>query len=128
MKSKKIILWEILVPTIMDEKLVKTSHHKIWDMKVRAISSGLTILKTTKGEWISSDGELFAEKMIPVRIACSENAIEDIMDITIEHYKQEEAMAYKVSECVKFRKVKEDLGLGFMKAETRRIKKYKEKV
>jgi len=65
--------------------------------------------------------------MIPVRIACSENAIEDIMDITIEHYKQEEVMAYKISECVKFRKKDETFGLGYRKAETKRIEKHKAK-
>ena len=85
MKKSKTILWEILVPTIMDGKSVKTKYHRKWDEMVRAISNGLTILKPAKGEWVSSSGELFAERMIPVRIACSEDAIEDIMDITIEY-------------------------------------------
>jgi len=122
MKNKSIILWEILVPTIMDGKPVRTKYHKKWDEKVRAISNGLTILKPAKGEWISSSGELFAERMIPVRIACSEDAIEEIMDITISYYKQEEVMAYKVSEYVKFRKEEDSLGLGFMKTETKKMK------
>jgi len=122
MKNKNTILWEILVPTMMDGKPVRTKYHKKWDEKVRAISNGLTILKPAKGEWISSSGELFAERMIPVRIACSEDTIEEIMDITISYYNQEEVMAYRVSECVKFRKKEDSFGLGFMKAETRRIK------
>lgn len=63
------ILWEILVPTMMNGKPVMTKYHKVWDEKVRAISNGLTILKSAKGEWVSSSGELFAERMIPVRIA-----------------------------------------------------------
>lgn len=122
MRSK--ILWEILVPTMMNGKPVRTKYHKVWDEKVRAISNGLTILKSAKGEWVSSSGELFAERMIPVRIACSENDIEKIMDITIKYYNQEEVMAYKISECVKFKK-NDDFGLGIMKTETDRIKKHK---
>lgn len=101
---KTTILWEILVPTIMNTKPVRTRYHKVWDEKVRGISGGLTVLKPTKGQWTSSVGELFAERMIPVRIACSEEEIEQIMDVTLEHYNQIEVMAYKISECVKFRK------------------------
>ena len=122
MKSENKILWEILVPTMRDGKPVRTRYHKVWDEKVRAISNGLTILKPAKGEWVSSSGELFAERMIPVRIACSEANIDKIMDMTIKYYNQEEVMAYKISECVKFRK-NDDFGLGIMKTEISRRKK-----
>ena len=76
----------------------------MWDEKVRAISGGLTVLKPAKGQWIAPCGTLHAERMIPVRIACTESEIEEIMDITIEHYNQDEVMAYRVSDVVKFRK------------------------
>jgi len=122
MKNKDKILWEILVPTMMDGKFIRTRYHKVWDKKVRAISNGLTILKPAKGEWVSATGELLAERMIPVRIACSEHDIEGIMDMTIKYYNQEEVLAYKVSECVKFKK-NDDFGLGIMKTETARAKK-----
>ena len=98
-------LWEILVPTIMDEKPVRTRYHKNWDDKVRKISGGLTILKPAKGQWVSPSGKLFDERMIPVRIACTEKQIEKIMDITLQHYRQEEVMAYRVSDLIKFKKV-----------------------
>lgn len=123
MKKNDKILWEILVPTMMNGKPVRTRYHKVWDEKVRAISNGLTILKPAKGEWVSSTGELFAERMIPVRIACSEADIEVIMDMTIKYYNQEEVLTYKISECVKFRKANDDFGLGIMKTETERIER-----
>ena len=121
MKTIEKTLWEILVPTAIDDHPVKIQYHKIWDDKVRAISKGLTILKPAKGQWIDPSGKLYAEGMIPVRIACSEDDIEEIMKITADHYNQIEIMAYRISRCVKFYKHDEDyLGLGFMAAEKNR--------
>jgi len=39
--------------------------------------------------------------MIPVRIACGEKQINEIMKITIKHYRQEAVMAYEISQKVK---------------------------
>lgn len=93
-------LWEILVPTIIDGKPVRTRYHKVWDAKIRKISKGLTILTPAKGQWISKEGELFEERMIPVRISCTEDEIRAIMDITAKYYKQKAVMAYLVSDKV----------------------------
>lgn len=94
------LLWEILVPTQMNNpaKFATIHHHKEWDKKVRKISDGLTILAPAKGQWI--DGEtkaLYEERVIPVRIACSEDEINKIIDMTIQHYRQEAVMAYLIS-------------------------------
>lgn len=97
-------LWEILVPTIRNDKPVRTRYHKVWDEKVKKISGGLTILKPAQGRWVSPTGDHVNERMIPVRIACTEEEIEEIMAITIDHYDQEEVMAYRVSDIVKFKK------------------------
>jgi hypothetical protein len=51
-----------------------------------------------KGQWINKEGELFEERVIPVRISCDKKTIERIMDITAEHYKQYAVLAWKVSE------------------------------
>lgn len=92
-------LWEILVPTIRnDGRPIHLRFHRIWDKKVRAITGGLTILPVTKGQWISSNKELFEERMIPVRIACTREQIEQIIDMTLKYYEQLAVMAYKVSE------------------------------
>ena len=67
-------LWEILVPTQYPSgKPIRTRFHRVWDEKVRAITGGLTILAVAKGTWTSPDGEVFRERMIPVRIACQED-------------------------------------------------------
>lgn len=92
------MLWEILVPTIMDGKPVHTRFHCVWDEKVREITGGLTVLRPAKGYWVSPDGELAEERMIPVRIKCTEKEIEYISDLTAKYYKQEAVMYSLVSE------------------------------
>ena len=102
MKQDNKSFWEILVPSQSNEGLEYCiSHHQEWDRKVRELSGGLTILKTTKGQWISPDGKIFHERMIPVRIYCSDSQIEKIIDLTIEHYDQEAVLAYELSSNVK---------------------------
>ena len=91
-------LWEILVPRFSNEGLEYTlEHHKEWDNYVRQISNGITILRTAKGQWISPDGQLCAEEMIPVRIFCKDSDIEQIVDHTILYYDQEAVFSYEIS-------------------------------
>lgn len=122
--AEPIGMWEILVPT---EKRVKTAppdpsdgfcdvgdyadavrawekrnsyttrYHKVWDSKVREITGGLTILTPAKGQWISPDGELYAERMIPVRIMATRPQIEKIIDHTLKYYDQLAVLCYKIS-------------------------------
>lgn len=93
-----VSLYEILVPTIMNKKPVRTKHHRQWDSYVHKISGGLTILKPNKGKWASPhSNELYEERVIPVRIACTRNQINKIIDFTISHYNQLAVMAYKLS-------------------------------
>jgi hypothetical protein len=94
-------LWEILVPRFWNnESEILLAHHHEWDAHVRAVAGGLTIFRTATGEWVSPEGTRFREKMIPVRVACSEEAIRRIIDFTIKHYDQEAVMAYRLSEKV----------------------------
>lgn len=91
--------YEILVPTVSNEgKPFRTRYHKVWDAKVRQITGGLTIISPIKGQWISNNGELFRERMIPVRIACTKEQIETVADITAAYYKQHAIMYYLISE------------------------------
>ena len=95
-------LWEILVPAESNEGLeYSIGHHHEWDAHVRAISGGLTILKSAKGQWVDETGQLYKDKVIPVRIACTEPQIDRIMAYTIRHYGQKAVMAYLISEKVK---------------------------
>jgi hypothetical protein len=91
-------LWEILVPcNDNDGKEFTVDYHRGWDEHVLQLAGGLTILKTTKGQWESPDGRLFAEPMIPVRIQCSGEIIRHIATFTLTYYDQEAVIAYLVS-------------------------------
>jgi hypothetical protein len=94
-------LWEILVPASNNkDQSFSYEHHKEWDAFVKMISGGVTIMKTSKGEWISPNGKLYIDRMIPCRIICSEEQILKIIDFTIKHYNQEAVLAYKISDNV----------------------------
>lgn len=103
-------LWEILVPTKINRKNPNTGqkelwpvtrkYHKVWDAQVREISGGLTIFTPAKGHWINPKKEIFVERMIPVRIYCSFEEIENIADFTAKYYNQEAVMFYKISDAV----------------------------
>ncbi|MBN2052882.1 hypothetical protein JW756_05235 [Candidatus Woesearchaeota archaeon] len=100
--SKKKSLWEILVPANSNDGIeYSIEHHKAWDDRVRGISGGLTILKSAKGQWLDPDGKLFLDKMIPVIIYCTEPEIDEIIQLTIDHYDQKAVMAYQVSSYIK---------------------------
>ena len=88
-------LWEILVPASQKRKL-----HRKWDKKVSKIAGGLTLFKPKKGRWIS-DGKIFIEKMIPVRIATTKKEIKKIVKFTAKHYNQKAVMYFLVSKQVK---------------------------
>lgn len=94
-------LFEILVPTVYGDTMrpIRTRHHKNWDAMVRKIAGGLTILKPAKGQWVFGD-ELHEEKVIPVRIACTDAQMLQIVKFSFRHYRQKAIMYYTVStEC-----------------------------
>lgn len=102
-------LWEILVPVfeIIDPVGEKynvewsVEYHHEWDQYVREIAGGLTINKRARGIWTSPEtGKIFQEKMIPVRIFCTLEKIEEIADFTIKHYKQKAIMFYLISDTI----------------------------
>ena len=97
-------MWEILVPTVRNSgKPYTTRHHQTWDRQVRHIAGGLTVLKPAKGQWINpSDGALFIERMIPVRIVCTSKQMDDVIARTFKHYPDQIAvLAYKISDEVR---------------------------
>jgi len=104
MAQFKQYMWEILVPhSDNDNNKYPIEHHWAWDEYVKKISGGLTIHRVAIGQWISPEGSLFKDKMIPVRILCTEPEIENIIEFTIKHYNQEAVLAYEVSNNVKMR-------------------------
>lgn len=55
-------------------------------------------MPVSKGQWKSKTGVLFTERMIPVRIVCSRDQIEDIITMTMDYYEQLAVLAYKLSD------------------------------
>lgn len=94
-------LYCILVPTQYGDTLkpIRTKHHKEWDKRIINITNGLTILEPGKGKWFFNN-VTYQEKVIPVLVMCDENLIEEIIDITIQHYRQKAVMWYIVSDKV----------------------------
>jgi len=87
--------WEIYVPTIRTNgNPIRIRHHKIWDNKVREIANGLTIFKPSIGYWDSPDGTTYRERMIPVRIMATEDQMDKIVDFTLKHYPDEDAIMF----------------------------------
>jgi hypothetical protein len=101
-----VSLYEILVPTVRQfspPKFYKLKYHRQWDDKVREICGGLTIMTPVKGQWVAPCGTLFIERMIPVRIACTESQIDQIADFTAEHYSQKAVIYYRISDFVRIK-------------------------
>lgn len=102
-------MWEILVPTerrAEPGKFYTTRYHRVWDGKVRAITGGLTVMAPARGQWINPmTGDLFQERMIPVRIMATRDEIEKIVELTLKYYNQIAVLCYKISDEVilKFR-------------------------
>jgi hypothetical protein len=98
-------LWEILVPTEKRAPAGPTSnlyystrYHRVWDAKVRELTGGLTIMQPSRGEWVSEDAKLYRERNIPVRIMCTRDQINAIVDMTLAYYDQLAIMAYRISD------------------------------
>ena len=92
------------MPTHSNEKIefpIEYNHQ--WDEQVRNITGGLTILGLAKGSWIDPSGKICTENIIPVRISCTKNNIEKIIDLTIKHYDQQAVLAYQISSDVKIK-------------------------
>lgn len=90
--------FEILIPCQNnDGKPIRTRQHREWDRRVRRITGGLTVLSPAKGQWVSPSGEIFAERMIPVRIAATYTQMETVADMTAKFYEQGAVMFYELS-------------------------------
>ena len=97
-------LYEILIP-VCDNGGVEfdAEHNAVWEDNVLDIAGGLTTLPVVNGQWSDPDGHAIREEMKPVRIACSEEQINDIADMTASHYKQLSIMYYTISTDVIFK-------------------------
>ena len=96
-------LYEILVPCVRNNgRPIRTRCHREWDKRVRRITGGLTVMPPGRGQWVHGD-TLFNERMIPVRICCTESQIEAIADLTATFYEQLAVMFYVISNEVRIK-------------------------
>lgn len=110
-------LWAVLVPCEMKDQQtgklrpIRVRQHRVWDAKVRSITGGLTIMQPARGQWVSPTGELFAERMIPVHIACTREQLDEVLDYSLQFYNQEAMFAYLISEVaiIKHRKAEHEI-------------------
>ena len=103
--SDETFMWEIMVPTErrVDGKPITTRFHRAWDAKVRAISGGLTVMKPALGQWVCPEGELYRERMIPVRFLATVDQMNHIVDMTAVNYDQLAVLCYAVGSNVVMR-------------------------
>lgn len=91
-------LWEILVPTQGNDGTPFTRrHHQKWDTYVKDLAGGMTLVQPVRGSWVDRDTE-YTERVIPVRIMCTEEQITQICKETARHYDQLAVLASLVSE------------------------------
>lgn len=96
--DNKVKIYEILVPTMdNNRKPFSTKYHRVWDKKVYEIAKGLPTLSPTKGKW-KHDEIVYGERNIPVRVACIESQIADILKMTKKYYNQSAIVAYVISQ------------------------------
>ena len=93
-------MYEILVPTMhrLTNKPISVKFHRVWDKKVYEISGGITIMPPTRGKRVCNEGNLYDERMIPVRIVCTASEMEEIIKMTMSYYDQLAVLAYKLSD------------------------------
>lgn len=94
-------LWEILVPYAYNNgKPIPVKEHQKWDAQVRAITGGLTIMTTVKGDWTDPTGVIQKERMIPVRTTATKKEIREIACLTASFYSQKAVLYYRLSKKV----------------------------
>lgn len=93
-------MWEILVPTAgNDGTPFSVRHHRTWDEHVKILAGGMTLLKPVRGTWVDPTSSTeYTERMIPVRIVCTEEQIVEICKETARMYDQVAVLATLVAE------------------------------
>lgn len=98
-------LWEILVPLVKPNSSVRfsKSHHEKWYALVRSITGGLTVFAPVYGQWLSPEGNIVKEVLVPIRISCTFGDINKVSDLVASHYNQTAVMFYKLTDDVRIK-------------------------
>lgn len=89
-------VWEILVPVAYNDGTPVTSHETLEAWIVQLVG-GLTKLPVVDGWWESPCGKVYAERMIPYRVACDGAQIDRIATVVGIMYKQLAVMFHMVA-------------------------------
>jgi len=89
------MLWLIFVPRDKPpffqpgkKRHFSTKYHRMWDQQVMALTGGMTIFLPSKGRWVSPEGVLYHEDMIPVILSCTAEKMVEVCNLTAKHYGQ----------------------------------------
>jgi len=97
MKNKS--LWEIMIPKNIDKHTIfHVSSHRQWNKYVEELTGGMVFFSNLDRRWISSTKTSpYFDNKIPVRIFCSKEQMDKIIDFTMQHYDQKHVIAYELS-------------------------------
>ncbi len=89
-------LYEILLPAA-----APPARHRAWEKHVASLAGGVSLPPgQIRGRWKGKGDSLTRERQIPVRVACLRSELSRILRFTARHYRQEEVMAYRISDQV----------------------------
>lgn len=77
-------------------------YHDRFLAKVLTVANGYTALPIVEGAWINGSGKTFIEKMIPVRIFCTDENITEIASFAKRHYDQEAIFVVELGTAIFF--------------------------
>ncbi len=72
-----------------DGTIFNKAHHGTFIRKVLTVAGGYSWLPEIDGAWVNSHCEVVKEKMIPIRVACTDENIKEIASFAKQHYEQE---------------------------------------
>lgn len=91
-------VWQIMVPCVRnDGRPIRARFHRVWDKRVKEVSGGMTIHLPSRGKWVSPEGTLYEERMIPVTFIATREEAMDIVKYTITYYDQEAVLCYQIA-------------------------------
>lgn len=93
-------LWEILIPvTHKDGTPVTEKDHRIWRSSLEAIGVH-QFLAPGAVPWIVNEPHLVGVRMIPFRVACTQEQITQVANLTASYFGQDAILLYRVSDDV----------------------------
>jgi hypothetical protein len=97
----KTCLWEIFIPKNHNKEMIYgVSHHREWNRKVTKETNVILLSSSSYKEKSCPTIEepFFSEEMLLLRVYCTQEELDRILDITVDHYDRDKIIAFKISE------------------------------